>query len=94
MDDEYILDKLKRWVPLFYGSDKTDVKAFVVREGSRDFYCFGYKSKEDMLVLNKLTKAVAIFLALNVIDPDSEQIDSTKKIKRCRGSHVNTGTIG
>jgi hypothetical protein len=57
MTDEYIFEKLKKWVPLFYGEG---TKPWTFKDG--EYYCFGvYPS-----ILNRVTRPVALYLALGV----------------------------
>ncbi len=60
MDDEYILERLKKWVPLFYGKDKNK---YIVSYKKGDYFYFGYENGDDFII-NKVSKPVAIFLAL------------------------------
>jgi len=63
MNDEIILEKLKKWVPLFYGKNK---EKYATAYKQEDMYVFGWKNyKKDKYILNKVTKAVAIFLTVD-----------------------------
>jgi hypothetical protein len=75
MDDEYILEHLKRWVPLLYGKDK---EKFAFVEKRLNYYYFGYHAGDNDTVLNRVSKPVAIFLATNKV------IQEQSKIKRTR----------
>ncbi len=60
MNDEYILERLKKWVPLFYGTDKNQ---YIVSYKKGDYFYFGYENDDDFII-NKVCKPIAIFLAL------------------------------
>lgn len=66
MDDEYILERLKKWVPLFYGKDK-EKYAFADKGKNDKNFRFGYKYTVNGFLegeINIVSKPVAIFLAL------------------------------
>jgi hypothetical protein len=86
MDDEYILEHLKKWVPLFYGKENAQY-AFSKKKG--DYFYFGYENGDDF-VTNKVSKPVAIFLALGntsflkFLKKQGIDKDSLQPIKRRR----------
>ena len=86
MDDEYILERLKKWVPLFYGKENAQY-AFSKKKG--DYFYFGYENGDDF-VTNKVTKPVAIFLTIGYTSFDNflvkENFDTTtlQPVKRVR----------
>jgi len=68
MNDELILEKLKKWVPLFYGEQNAIPFAEVeeLRNGKK-VYSFGYMTKDGKYIsvsTNTVTLPVAVFLAL------------------------------
>jgi hypothetical protein len=62
MDNDYINNHLIKWAELLYGKDS---KCFSKKK--KDHFVFGNKNNK-----NKITKAVAILLALNKITYDSK----------------------
>lgn len=60
MDAEFICNSLKKWIALFYGKDK---ERFVVSYKKGDYFYFGYENGDEFII-NKVSKPVAIFLAL------------------------------
>jgi hypothetical protein len=75
MTDEFILEHLKKWVPLFYGKDK---KPFAHKDG--DYYCFGFYPN----VLNRISKPVATFLVCGHSDFMKYLKSKEEPIKRVR----------
>jgi hypothetical protein len=66
MDDEFILEQLKKWVPLFYGKGYEDW-AFAEKRGF--YYYFGYYyGEKECCVSNKLSKPVAIYLVAGLTE--------------------------
>lgn len=86
MDDKYILERLKKWVPLFYGKDK-EKYAFSKKKG--DYFYFGYENGDDF-VTNKVTKPVAIFLTIgytsfhNFLVKENFDTTTLQPVKRAR----------
>jgi len=86
MDDELICDSLKNWITLFYGTDK---KQYIVSYKKGDYFYFGYE-KDDDFIINKVSKPVAIFLALGntsflkFLKKQGIDKDSLQPIKRRR----------
>lgn len=74
MDNEYILKRLKKWAKLFH-SDKKKHVAF--KKGK--FYCFGYETKDDLIV-SILTKPVALYMVTGK-QPENEKGKKSKKKK-------------
>jgi hypothetical protein len=74
MNDDYILEKLKKWVPLFYGKE-TRARVFK----AKDLYCFGPSENSDER-MSMVTKPIAIYLAVHQL-PKQE---IRKAIKRRR----------
>jgi hypothetical protein len=60
MDNEFICNSLKKWITLFYGTDK---KQYIVSYKKGDYFYFGYENGDDFII-NKVSIPVAIFLAL------------------------------
>lgn len=60
MDAEFICNSLRNWITLFYGTDK---KQYIVSYKKGDYFYFGYENGDDFII-NKVSKPVAIFLAL------------------------------
>lgn len=80
MDDEYIIPRLLKWVPLFYGK-WNEKYAFAYSEEDSEYFCFGYKRKHTT-VLNRVNRAVAIFLATHhIIQPKKEQPIKRRRLK-------------
>lgn len=86
MDAEFICNSLKKWITLFYGTDK---KQYIVSYKKGDYFYFGYEKGDDFII-NKVSKPVAIFLALGNVSflkfLEKERIDKNKiqPIKRTR----------
>ncbi len=68
MNDKYILEKLIKWVPLFYGKQNLVPFADVTElKNGKKLYSFGYITKDNKFIsvyTNSVTEPVAIFLAL------------------------------
>lgn len=86
-NDKYILEKLLKWVPFFYGKDKAKYAKAFMRNGN---YVFGYVTK-DASVLNSLNRKVAIYLALEFVEAVKSiskfltELEPEQPVKRQRG---------
>lgn len=77
MDDQYILEKLKKLIPLFYGKGYEN---WAFAEKRLDYYCFGYHDGTEDCVTNKVSKPVAIYLVAGRI----EGLEKQDKVKRTK----------
>lgn len=60
MNNDDICKRLAKWISLFYGKDK---EQYIVSYKKGDYFYFGYENDDDFII-NKVSKPVAIFLAL------------------------------
>lgn len=70
MDDSYILEKLLKWAQHFYGQKNS---TYCFSKKKDDYYLFGFKKKTDKKV-NRVTKAVAIYLCVGLTPTMMERI--------------------
>ncbi|GEM_PF-1852847 len=82
MEDEYILKRLKKWVPLFYGKE---FAKFAFAEKKLDYYHFGYYVDEDDRVNNKVSKPLAIYLITGLVNATQKE-EPKRKRKRTKNS--------
>lgn len=85
MNNDDICQRLGKWISLFYGKDK---EQYIVSYKKGDYFYFGYENEDDF-VINKVTKPVAIFLALGNTSflkfLDKQKVNNNdKKRKRTR----------
>ena len=76
MDNNYINSHLIKWAELLYGKDSKCYAKF-----KKDHFIFGSKKKK---LKNKVTKQIAILLALNQIKHDKDEKLHNKRNKAVR----------
>lgn len=86
MNNDDICQRLGKWISLFYGKDK---EQYIVSYKKGDYFYFGYENEDDF-VINKVTKSVAIFLALgytsfhNFLVKENFDTTTLQPVKRVR----------
>jgi hypothetical protein len=63
MDDKHILEHLKKWAELFYGNLNSK---YCFSRMKDEHYIFGFKKPNGVKKVNRITKALAIYLSVGV----------------------------